>query len=237
MKILEIEIQTDNIIETEAFYTKTLGFILCNRSKDSISFRTGNSKLTFIKSENIKPKYHFAFNIPNNKLDEAMNWAESKINLIENEENKVISSFDGWNANAIYFHDNNNNILEFISRHDLQNATDKPFDTSIIESISEIGIVSEKPLEIAENLIETNDLYYFTKSTKSESFVALGDDNGLIILVQTNRKWYPTEQKAENHYSKVKIEVNERIKELTISKTKPADNSTFTTKDESHKTS
>ena len=185
MKILEIEIQTDNIIETEAFYKETFGLKLFNKSKDSISFIAGNSKLTFIKSENIKPKYHFAFNIPNNKLGDAINWAETRIKLIEN---------------------------------DLENATDRPFDTSIIESISEIGVVTEKPLEIAENLIETNDLYYFSKSTKSETFVALGDDIGLFIIVDTNRKWYPTEQKAEKHYSKVKIEINERIKELILNK-------------------
>ena len=218
MKILEIEIQTDNIIETEAFYKETLGLKLFNKSKDSISFITGNSKLTFIKSQNIKPKYHFAFNIPNNKLGDAINWAETRIKLIENEENNVIANFESWNANAIYFYDNNNNILEFIARHDLENATDRPFDTSIIESISEIGVVTEKPLEIAENLIETNDLYYFSKSTKSETFVALGDDIGLFIIVDTNRKWYPTEQKAEKHYSKVKIEINERIKELILNK-------------------
>jgi catechol-2,3-dioxygenase len=236
MKILEIEIQTDNIIDTETFYKETLGLKLFNKSNDSISFIVGKSILTFIKSENIQPKYHFAFNIPNNKLEDAINWAESRIKLIENEENNVIANFESWNANAIYFYDNNNNILEFIARHDLKNATDRPFDTSIIESISEIGIVTEKPLEIAENLIETNDLYYFSKSSKSESFVALGDDNGLFIIVETNRKWYPTEQKAEKHYSKVKIVVNERIKELILNKKKPAGNSTYATTGESTRT-
>jgi len=218
MKVLELEIQTDSLFETEAFYTETLGLKVFNKNKESISFKTGNSKLTFIKSENIQPKYHFAFNIPNNKLEDAIKWAESRIKLLENEEKKVISNFESWNANAIYFHDNNNNILEFIARHDLKNATDRPFDTSIIESISEIGVVAQKPLEFARNLIENYDLSYFDKSNKSESFVALGDDNGLFIIVEANRKWYPTEQKAENHYSKVKIEVNRQIKDLILNK-------------------
>ena len=227
MKILEIEIQTDNIKETETFYSEILGLQLVNKEQNSISFSAGQSKLTFIKSDNINPKYHFAFNIPNNKLEEAILWAKSRLSLIENDENGIIANFESWNANAIYFYDNNNNIVEFIARHDLENATDRPFDTSIIESISEIGVVTEKPLEIAENLIETNDLYYFSKSTKSEKFVALGDDDGLFILVETNRKWYPTEQKAEKHYSKVKIEINERIKELILNENKPACSSGF----------
>jgi catechol-2,3-dioxygenase len=220
MKILEIEIQTDNIKETETFYSEILGLQLVNKNQNSISFKAGQSKLTFIKSDNINPKYHFAFNIPNNKLVDAINWAETRIKLIENEENNVIANFESWNANAIYFYDNNNNILEFIARHDLENATDRPFDTSIIESISEIGVVTEKPLEIAENLIETNDLYYFSKSTKSETFVALGDDNGLFIIVDTNRKWYPTEQKAKKYFSRIKIEVDSLVKEFKLNEIK-----------------
>ena len=216
MKILEIEIQTDNIKETETFYSEILGLQLVNKDQNSISFKAGQSKLTFIKSDNINPKYHFAFNIPNNKLEEVINWAESRIKLIENDENSIIANFESWNANAIYFYDNNNNIVEFIARHDLENATEKPFDTSIIESISEIGIVTEKPLELAENLIETSELYYFDKSTKSEKFVALGNDNGLFIIVETNRKWYPTEQKAKKYFSRIKIEIDSIVKEFTL---------------------
>ena len=134
----------------------------------------------------------------------------------ENNENGIIANFESWNAKAIYFYDNNNNIVEFIARHDLNNATEKPFDTSIIESISEIGIVTEKPIELAENLIESSGLYYFDKSTKNEQFAALGNDNGLFIIVETNRKWYPTEHKAERHFCRVNIEIDGNIKEFLM---------------------
>ena len=216
MNILEIEIQTDQLLETEKFYIELLGFQLVSKNDDSITFKTGHSKLTFIKSENVNPKYHFAFNIPNNKLEEAILWAKSRLSLIENDENGIIANFESWNANAIYFYDNNNNIVEFIARHDLNNATEKPFDTSIIESISEIGIVTEKPIELAENLIESSGLYYFDKSTKNEQFAALGNDNGLFIIVETNRKWYPTEHKAERHFCRVNIEIDGNIKEFLL---------------------
>lgn len=216
MKILEIEIQTDDLLETENFYIELLGFQLVHKTDDFITFKTGHSKLTFIKSENVNPKYHFAFNIPNNKLEEAINWSKSKVRLIENEDKSVVANFESWNANAIYFYDNNNNILEFITRHDLSNTSEKPFDTSIIESISEIGIVTEKPIELAEKLIESSGLYYFDKSTKNEKFAALGNDNGLFIIVETNRKWYPTEQKAERHFCRVNIEIDGSIKEFLM---------------------
>ncbi len=220
MKILEIEIQTDNIKETETFYSEILGLQLVNKNQNSISFKAGQSKLTFIKSDNINPKYHFAFNIPNDKLEEAILWAKSRLRLIENDENEIIANFESWNANAIYFYDNNNNIVEFIARFDLENSTEKPFDISVIESISEIGIVTDKPLDLAETLIESYNLVYFNKSTKSEKFAALGNDNGLFIIVETNRKWYPTEQKAKKYFSRIKIEVDSLVKEIKLNEIK-----------------
>ena len=220
MKILEIEIQTDNIKETETFYSEILGMQLVNKNQNSISFKAGQSKLTFIKSDNINPIYHFAFNIPNNKLEEAILWAKSRLRLIENDENGIIANFESWNANAIYFYDNNNNIVEFIARFDLENSTEKPFDISVIESISEIGIVTDKPLDLAETLIESYNLVYFNKSTKSEKFAALGNDNGLFIIVETNRKWYPTEQKAKKYFSRIKIEVDSLVKEIKLNEIK-----------------
>jgi catechol 2,3-dioxygenase-like lactoylglutathione lyase family enzyme len=220
MKILEIEIQTDNIKETETFYSEILGLQLVNKNQNSISFKAGQSKLTFIKSDNINPRYHFAFNIPNNKLEEAILWAKSRLSLIENDENGIIANFESWNANAIYFYDNNNNIVEFIARFDLENSTEKPFDISVIESISEIGIVTDKPLDLAETLIESYNLVYFNKSTKSEKFAALGNDNGLFIIVETNRKWYPTEQKAKKYFSRIKIEVDSLVKEFKLNEIK-----------------
>ena len=216
MDILEIEIQTDNLIETENFYTQILGLKLVCKGQNSISFLAGTSTLTFIKSNKINPKYHFAFNIPNNKLDEAITWAKAKLNLLKNDDHGIVANFESWNARAIYFYDNNHNILEFIARFDLDNSTNKPFDISLIQSISEIGIVTDEPIKLADKLIESNGLYFFDKSTKSEKFAALGNDNGLFIIVETNRKWYPTEQKAEKHFTRIKILTDGLAHEITM---------------------
>lgn len=205
MKIKEIVIQTDDLKGTESFYANILGFELIKKEQNTIAFLAGNSILSFIKSTNLNPKYHFAFNIPKNKLNEAKIWLNSKVNLLLNDENEIITDFGGWNAKAIYFYDNNNNIVEFISRFDLTNETDEKFDASSILSISEIGIVANDPRKLASQIIEKNHLNYFEKGKQSKNFISLGDDNGLIIIVKNNRKWYPTEQKAEQHVARIKI--------------------------------
>lgn len=216
MEILEIEILTDDIVETEKFYANSLGLQITDKNHKSISFQAGQSTLTFLKSNKLNPKYHFAFNIPNNKFDEAIIWTKSRVNLIEIDDNSIVANFESWNAKAIYFYDNNKNILEFIVRLDLNNFTDKSFNISSILSISEIGIVGDKPVKLADKLLADNDLYFFAKGTKSENFAALGNDNGLCIIVETGRKWYPTEQQAEKHYTRIKISTDGLIREIIL---------------------
>ena len=72
MNIVEVELLTDNLEETEKFYTECLGLGILDKQEESISFSIGKSTLVFRKSYNIKPIYHFAFNIPHNQLDEAI---------------------------------------------------------------------------------------------------------------------------------------------------------------------
>ena len=205
MEIKEIEIQTDDLKGTENFYANVLGFKLIKKEQNTIAFLAGNSILSFIKSTNLNPKYHFAFNIPKNKLNEATIWLNSKVNLLLNDENEIITDFGDWNAKAIYFYDNNNNIVEFITRFDLTNETEKKFDASSVLSISEIGIVANDPMKLASQIMDKNHLKYFEKGKQSENFISIGDDNGLVIIVKNDRKWYPTEQKAEQHVARVKI--------------------------------
>jgi len=216
MDILEIEILTDDLVETESFYSDILGLQLASKEKNSISFLAGQSTLTFIGSVKLNPKYHFAFNIPRNKLDEAIIWASAKLDLIKIADNGIVANFESWNAKAIYFFDNNGNILEFIARFDLNNDSDKPFGISSIQSISEIGIVTDAPIKLADKLIKKNSLYFFAKGSKSEKFVTLGNDKGLFIIVETNRKWYPTEQQAEKHYTKIKITTDGLTRVITM---------------------
>ena len=61
------------------------------------------------------------------KIDEALHWASQRTSLIAIGTNSFVADFENWKANAIYFFDNNRNIVEFISRSDLNNAIDKSF--------------------------------------------------------------------------------------------------------------
>jgi len=214
MKLEQIQIQTNNIQETTAFYQDILGFSIIEKNSKWVTIQAGNSILKFIENSTFDSIYHFAFNIPENKLEEAIEWCKNKVGLIVIEDQNVIANFEAWNANAVYFYDNNGNLLEFISRHDLENASTENFNSKSILNISEIGIVTENPLELGNQLIEKQALEFFSKNNNSEVFSALGDDEGLLIIVKPNRNWYPTQTPSQSNPTEIRIQNNENIFEL-----------------------
>lgn len=205
MKLEHIQIQTQDIQKTAAFYTTVLGLPIIEKTATSISIQAGDSVLKFVNDPEFESIYHFAFNIPNNKLDEAIQWCKDKVDLIFIKDQNVITNFENWNANAVYFYDNNRNLLEFIVRHDLNNAQTETFTSKSILNISEIGIVNENPLALGKELIAEHDLEFFSKNDNSELFAAVGDDEGLLIMVKPNRNWYPTQTPSESNKTEVKI--------------------------------
>ncbi|MFA9193103.1 VOC family protein [Flavobacterium sp. FBOR7N2.3] len=216
MKLEHLQLQTNNLKNTARFYQEILGLSIVENNSESISIQVGNSILKFIENNNFNSIYHFAFNIPNNKLEEAITWLKNKIDLLVIEDKNVIARFENWNANAVYFYDNNGNLLEFIARHDLDNNQLAPFDSKSILNISEIGIVNETPLELANQLIEKHGLDFFAKNPNSELFSAVGNDEGLLIIVKPNRNWYPTQIPAASNKITVKIENNGTLIELNF---------------------
>lgn len=205
MKIKELHLLSDNIIETELFYNNVLNVKTEDKSPNTVSFNVGSTKIIFIQTKtNIKPVYHFAFDIPNNKFEEAFEWMKARTQLIPViDENNFVSKFDLWNAKSFYFYDNNLNLLELICRFDVNNETEKPFDSSSILYASEIGIVSESASQTADFLTNKYGIKEFPKQAGTDSFTALGDDYGLLVLVNNQRNWFPTNDLAKSFPSKI----------------------------------
>lgn len=216
MKIDQIQISTRDIQRTKSFYQEILGLFILENDKNSVTIQAGTSILKFVEESQFNSIYHFAFNIPENQLEEAIKWCQNKVDLIRIEDKNVITHFENWNAHAVYFYDNNGNLLEFIARHDLNNEQVGEFNSASILNISEIGIVTESPLELGNKLIKEHGLQFFTQNTNTEKFSAIGNHEGLLILVQPNRNWYPTQTPSESNPVRISLENNENIIELNL---------------------
>jgi catechol-2,3-dioxygenase len=202
MKIKELELHTQNLLELKMFYTEVLELPLLEDSSDQFSVVAGETILTFHLSEE-KHQYHFAFNIPNNKIDAAIQWLSSRVNLITSEDDNIIY-FESWNAHSVYFEDPSGNILEFIARHNLHNQKQGTFSYSDILNISEIGLAAYDVLGMVNAF--TSAFGVTTWRDPNEFFSTIGDENGLIIAVSKGRQWFMSELIAEYHPVKLIIE-------------------------------
>lgn len=200
MLIKELRLQSINILSLFSFYKENLKLPVF-RSGNGITVTAGETKLIFEEApKDSNPFYHFAFNIPSNKFQEAFEWLKPTVDFLWlNDYNGYIADFKNWHAKSFYFKDPAGNILEIISRFDLNDNVDKPFSATQIRNVSEIGIVfPEKSFDAdVKAMMKEYALDHFDKQPPLDHFRALGDDEGLFIVVPENRVWFATEDKAK----------------------------------------
>lgn len=191
MKIKQVHLHTSCLANLEKFYVQKLGFEKVNEDLNSFTIQTGKSQLCFSSSvENAF--YHFAFNIPENQLEMAIKYLKNKqIELLKYNDKEVLD-FPNWNAHAIYFFDVAGNIVEFIARHDLNNFSNIVFDTSCITEISEVGFPVPSIQTFYEKIQKNWDIPVYSHASNLETFCAIGNPEGLFIIVSLEKQWLPT---------------------------------------------
>ena len=194
MQLREISLQTKNVSAVYNFYASVLGLPVFEDSK-RMTVTAGSTTLHFDAAIDSEPYYHFAFNIPSTKIEEAARWLLGKVELLWIDEyQSEIAEFTTWNARSVYFFDAAGNIVEFIARADLNDHPAEAFSAAQIRSASEIGLVfpAEQFEEKVNELMQRFQLKYFSKQPPMKHFRALGDDEGVFIVVPEKRNWYPT---------------------------------------------
>jgi hypothetical protein len=214
MKITEIYLQTSKPSEVKDFYKSTLELETKSDTPGKIEILAGNTKIIFERSNEGDPIYHFAFNIPSNKIDEAYKWLNQRVELLWMEEyESYIADFKNWNGKSVYFIDPAGNIVEFIARFDLHDEATSEFSSKQIRNVSEIGLVfPENSFDKKVcDLLTAYELSYFNKQPPLDKFRAIGNDEGLFICVPEGRPWYPTSSSMAGCYPmKILFDVNEK---------------------------
>jgi len=197
MRIFELRLATNCLPNIRDFYVNLLEFPMSDETPDSLTLNAGQSRLVFEKGDSAQ--YHIAFNIPENQFAEAKRWTGQRVPLM-----KLPDGFDeihwkAWKAHALYFFDPAGNIMEFIARHNLPNATNEPFSAKSICQVSEIGLPVASVRETVNTLQTELGIGVFDAGD-GEHFTALGDDNGLLIVVKQGRAWFPTSDMPADFY-------------------------------------
>jgi catechol-2,3-dioxygenase len=176
------------------FYHQLLGLRVMDEQADRLTLGAGGSRLTFVKAGpgEGKPFYHFAFNIPENKLLAARNWQKERTPLLPipprlrdpNYPGDVVN-YSHWNAHSIFFFDPAQNVVEYIARHDLQNCAPGDFSTRDILYASEIGLIVDDVPAMSAHVREVIGVKQYRGG--DEQFTALGDEYGLLLVMKRGR--------------------------------------------------
>ncbi len=192
--IADIRLLTTKLDEQHRFYEKVLGLPVALYDNELI-VTAGATRIVFQGTSKADgaPFYHFAFNIPENKLALAQSWQKERTQLIQRG-GKDIVDFARWNAHSIFFNDPAGNILEYIARHDLKNAAKGVFSPADILYASEIGLVVDSIPQTVKMIREELGLDVYRDN--SEAFASIGDEHALLILVKRDRLWAPDKTRA-----------------------------------------
>jgi catechol-2,3-dioxygenase len=176
------------------FYHQSLGLPLLEEESNRLIIGAGATRVAFVKvgQEEGQPFYHFAFNIPENKILAARSWQKERTALLpiparlrDSAYPEDVVDYRHWNAHSIFFFDPAGNVVEYIARHDLKNAEPGAFDVKDILYASEIGfIVDDVPATSAE-LKEVVGIDQYRGG--SDQFTALGDEHGLLLIMKRGR--------------------------------------------------
>lgn len=180
----------------KAFYGKTLELRILDEKADRFTVEAGETTITFVDGAEIAggraPFYHFAFNIPENKILKALEWQRARSPLLPIPERNRAAGFPPevvdyrhWNAHSIFFLDPAGNVVEYIARHDLTNGDPHAFSWGDILHASEIGLIVDDVAAVAATLADAAGVTPYRGG--SEGFQAMGDEHGLLLVMKRGR--------------------------------------------------
>jgi hypothetical protein len=182
------------LAKMKAFYHDSLGLRVAEDKPDRLTVDAGQTKLTFRPAADAdgKPFYHFAFNIPGNKVLAAHTWQSKRTPLLPIPERLRDPKFPDdvvhyrhWDAHSIFFFDPAGNVVEYIARHTLKDPAEGEFGTADIRYASEIAFVVDDVPAAAAGLTRAVGVGAYKGA--GDEFAALGDELGLLLVMKRGR--------------------------------------------------
>ena len=187
MDIRQVQLATRSLDDTARFYER-LG---CPVEIVDAAVRVvvGSSLLVFRELPEMTGALHLAITIRTGTFDAAKAWIAGLTTVLGTDDQDEFEGPPNWNSRSVYFEGPDEQLLELIERRDL--PADAGENTVVpLVSISEVGVPVPDVLGAVDALRRAGLEPY--ANPPGESFAAVGDVDGLVILVSPDRRWFPT---------------------------------------------
>ena len=198
MDIRQVQLATRSLADTARFYER-LG---CSVEIVDATVRigVGSTLLVFRELPEMTGALHVAMTIPTGTFDAAKAWIAGLTTVLGTDDQDEFEGPPNWNSRSVYFEGPDEQLLELIERRDLESGARRAGDGSGTDtgtgavvplvSVSEVGVPVPDVLGAVEALRRAGLEPY--ANPPGESFAAVGDVDGLVILVSPDRRWFPT---------------------------------------------
>ncbi|MCS6561064.1 MULTISPECIES: VOC family protein [Curtobacterium] len=200
MDIRQVQLATRSLADTARFYER-LG---CSVEivDTTVHIVVGSTLLVFRELPEMTGALHLAITIPTGTFDAAKAWIAGLTTVLGTADQDEFEGPPNWNSRSVYFEGPDQQLLELIERRDLEPGARRGGDGSgtgtgtgtgtvvPLVSVSEVGVPIPDVLGAVESLRRAGLEPY--ANPPGESFAAVGDVDGLVILVSPDRRWFPT---------------------------------------------
>ncbi|MBW8026956.1 hypothetical protein EOG37_09705 [Clavibacter michiganensis subsp. michiganensis] len=169
---------------------RALGFPV-RTTEDAAEVEVGTTRLRFDRDPGYLGAHHLAFTIPTGSFAAARAWIGERAEVIAPDGRDEFEGPGTWDSRSVYFRGPDAQVLELIERRALapDPGAREPFRASDVVAVSEVGVVvDDVPAAVA--LLEGAGLHPYG-GFATDGFAAVGDVDGLVILVAHDRAWVP----------------------------------------------
>jgi len=189
MRIRAVTLPARDTAEVADAY-RALGFPV-RTAEDAVEVGIGPSRLRFAHDPGYEGAHHLAFTVPTGSFAAARAWIGERAEVIAPDGRDEFAGPGTWDSRSVYFRGPDAQVLELIERRALasEGRVAGAFRASDVVSVSEVGVVvDDVPAAVA--LLEEAGLHPYG-GFGTDVFAAVGDVDGLVILVARDRAWVP----------------------------------------------
>jgi len=190
VQIEEVTLTVTGLAAAARFYRDVLELPVAEQSGQA-TVTIGSSRLVLQEGDQFAGAHHLAIGIAPADFEVARGWLGQRVEPIAVDGSEVIEGPEGWNSRSLYFLGPEGIVLELIARDADSSAPAGDGQAPRPLSLSEVGIGVPSVADAVRAL--TGELGLPTFPPQGAQFAPVGDHDGLIILVDQNRIWFPTD--------------------------------------------
>ncbi|KQU29392.1 MULTISPECIES: VOC family protein [unclassified Rhodococcus (in: high G+C Gram-positive bacteria)] len=187
MIIRDVTIPVVDAVAAGAFFRDVLD-LPTTGDESTVHVEIGTSQLTLTPDEFAAGAHHLAFEVSTSQFAEVAAWLRARVETISVDGSDLITGPPGWRSTSLYFLGPEGMVLEAITRE--ARVPQDSDDALRFVAVSEIGlgvIDVSAARSTAEDVLGLSP-YFLSRPV----FEPLGDHNGLLIVVDRDRVWFPT---------------------------------------------